>query len=413
MSAGAREPRPEHERSEQEPSERSALGRGLFGWPLRIEVSPRPWVFSAHVSRRSTTRARRALAWLFALLLTSASALARGEARVLIFPPERTDPLIDEALIRISGELAAVGLRVEIRPPGSVSDEELVPLDAGDYGAIVLSQQRSRIDIRAYARGLETPVSQSAQRNHPGMDAEVVAVRAVEALRAAMIQYARHEVETQNEAGSGLPGAVTDFTRIAPLPEPREPTVAPPPSEPQRDEPSGPPVTPPPWSAWIGALAELELPPGTGQGGIQAAVWWQPSWFRLGLTVQHGFLGGRYDAEEGIAELQRTSMHVAVGAETQPWPGGFLFVAGGLGAAHYAARAEARTGFTAGSGVHWSPAFGLQAGGGHWLTSRLGVYLLSGGSLLTDAPRMRFDRRDVATVGRPTLNVSVGLMLGF
>src|SRR5690606_26495053 len=82
---------------------------------------------------------------------------------------------------------------------------------------------------------------------------EVVAVRAVEALRAAMIQYARHEVETQNEAGSGLPGAVTDFTRIAPLPEPREPTVAPPPSEPQRDQPSGPPAAPPPAARRIGA----------------------------------------------------------------------------------------------------------------------------------------------------------------
>src|SRR5690606_40882988 len=141
--------------------------------------------------------------------------------------PERTDPLIDEALIRISGELAAVGLRVEIRPPGSVSDEELVPLDAGDYGAIVLSQQRSRIDIRAYARGLETPVSQSAQRNHPGMDAEVVAVPAVEALRAAMIQYARHEVETQNEPATGRPGAVPASTGTAPPPHPPKPPAAP------------------------------------------------------------------------------------------------------------------------------------------------------------------------------------------
>ena len=362
------------------------------------------------MSRRSKTRARRALVWLFVLLFAGASALAQEEARVLIFPPERTDALLDEALIRISGELAAVGLRVEVQPPGSLPDEELVPLDAGDYGAIVLSQQRSRIDIRAYARGLETPVSQSAQRSHPGMDAEVVAVRAVEALRAAMIQYARHEVETgrQSQEGSALPGAVTDFTRISPLPEPAPPPEDPPPYGVGRQS-----VSPPPWSAWVGALAELELPAGKGHGGIQAALWWQPSWFRLGFSVQHGLVGGRYEAPEGIAELQRTSLQLAVGAESHPWSGGFLFLAGGVGSAHYTARAEARTGFTAGSGAHWSPTFGLQAGGGHWLTSRLGLYLASGGTLLTDAARVRFDRRDVATVGRPTLHVVAGLMLGF
>lgn len=362
------------------------------------------------------------MGWLFALTIVAARVSADEQARVLIHPPERTDALLDEAMIRISGELRAVGLRVEVRPPGSFPGEALDPLESGDYGAIVLSQERSRIDIHAYAPGLETPVSQSAQRTRPGMDAEVVAVRAVEALRAAMIQYARQEIDASQVDGHGLDGgrpprgraslpeAVSDFTRITPpSPSAADPAPAPPGEGPTPDG-TVPPAAP--WSAWIGALGQLDLPAGKGQGGVHGALWWHPSWLRLGLSVQHDFVGGRYEAPEGVAVLQRTSLLVLVGVTVEPWSGGYLMAAAGPGGAHYAASAQASAGFAAGSGSHVSPLIAVQAGGGQWLTSRLGVYLLFGAESLTDGLRLRFDERDVAAAGRPTLNVATGLLLG-
>lgn len=330
-------------------------------------------------------------------------------ARVVIRPPESAGPLLEEALIRIRGELRAVGLHVEVLSDPGWSPDDLSPLEAGDYGVIVLSQQGTRIDIRAYAPGLETPVSQSAHTSYPGMDAEVVAVRAVEALRAAMIQFARN----REAEGEPLPPAVTDFTRLGSPPAP-----APPAAEPRPPAPEPPPVAPAPpradpdpahWSLWLGGFGLLDFPAATELGGVQGALWWHPSWLSVGVLGQRTLTGGQVDEPEGAAAFERSAVQLLVGAERPLSERAFALFAAGVGAVHHRARADASPGFNSATSTHLSPVLSAQLGAGYRFAPPLGAFVLAGVEVLADAPRVRFDGRDVATLGRPTLTLALGL----
>lgn len=348
------------------------------------------------------------------LALTLLSFLAAAETpRVLIYLPERTSPLVDEALIRIRGELGAVGLRVEVRPRGAAPAEGTLDLRDDDYGAIVLAEQGARIDIRAFARGLETPVSQSANPRFPGVDAEVVAVRAVEALRAAMVQYARNR-----EAGEQpLPSAVHDFTRLVepparstPAPEPTEPPAEaleppPPPSSSALGEAS-------PVRLWLGPVGFFERPAGSSAIGLQGTLWWHPSWLALGLSGQRTFAATRLTGPEGSALLERTSAQLLVGATRPLSVEAQVHLAFGLGVVQYEARPEAAEGYRGSSHSHLSPGLCAQIGASQWLSDDWGIYGALGLEAVTRAPRLRFADRDVAVAGRPTLTLGLGLVLG-
>ena len=143
------------------------------------------------------SRARRGvLRWvltaLFGLICALVTAPATADpVRVVVIRPEPSGPLLDEALIRIRGELSAVGLGVEVRSPSPETLEGEPSFGPLDYGLVELRTSESQIEIRAHAPGLDSPVVQLADPHHPGINAEVIAIRTVEALRAAMIQYAR------------------------------------------------------------------------------------------------------------------------------------------------------------------------------------------------------------------------------
>ena len=138
------------------------------------------------------------LRWVLTALVGLICVLIAGPAaadpvRVVVIRPEPSGPLLDEALIRIRGELSAVGLGVEIRAPDPETPEGEPTFGPLDYGIVELRATESQIEIRAHAPGLDSPVVQTADPHHPGINAEVIAIRTVEALRAAMIQYARRK----------------------------------------------------------------------------------------------------------------------------------------------------------------------------------------------------------------------------
>lgn len=304
-----------------------------------------------------------------------------------------------------------MGLQVEVQRDPGWSPDDLSPLQTGDYGVIVLSQQGTRIDIRAYAPGLETPVSQSAHTSYPGMDAEVVAVRAVEALRAAMIQFARN----RPSPSAPLPTAVGDFTRLEPPPAPPPTTVeAPsPPPPPSVVTPEPPSALPPSstWALWLGAVGLLDFPATLGLGGVSGALWWQHPGLRLGVLGQRTLTGGRLHELEGSAVIERCALQLLVGAERALTSDTFAFAAAGFGAVHYQARAEANPGFISAASTHLSPVLSAQLGAGYRFAPPLGAFALAGAEVLTEALRLRFDDRDVAKTGRPTASLTLGLTL--
>lgn len=321
---------------------------------------------------------------------------------------------MEEALIRIRGELQAVGLHVEVRRDPGWSPDDLAPLEAGDYGVIVLSQQGTRIDIRAYAPGLETPVSQSAHTSYPGMDAEVVAVRAVEALRAAMIQFARNRPASSDP----LPPAVGDFTRLEPPSPPPAPLAveAPPPPPPPsttESEPSAPPSTTTTWAVWLGAVGLLDFPATLGHGGIAGALWWQQAGLRVGVLGQRTLTGGRLHELEGSAIVERSALQLLVGTERALTSDTFAFAAAGVGAVYSEARARANPGFVSSTTTHLSPALSVQLGAGYRFAPPVGAFALAGAEVLAEALRLRFDGRDVAETGRPAASLTLGLTVDF
>lgn len=354
---------------------------------------------------------------------------AAERPRVLLAVPPRSGPLLAEALIRIRGELGAVGLQVEVqaqRLPGedgsarSDTSAGAAPfLGASDYGAIVLTEQGGMIEIRAFAPGLETPVSQSASPHHPGVDAEVVAVRAVEALRAAMIQYARNLPPQQSD----LPAEVSEFTRLGPSPpgpvgqtrdaSPPDGTAFAPgetPSPPEQNARER--EQERPWTVRMGALGALESPAGKSAVGVQGAVTWQPGWAGVALTGQRSLGGPQVSEPEGRALLERSAAYAALSLRPSLTARTDLRVTLGVGVVHFAARPEAAEGFAGRGQTHLSPAWGLQLAGAQWLSERVGLYGALGGEWLFDAPRFRFDGRDVAVVGRPTATLGAGLLFG-
>lgn len=104
--------------------------------------------------------------------------------------------VLEEAALRIVAELEAVGFSV-VRVPG----EEAL-------GQLVLARYGSHVEVRATSRGLDAPLTQTIDLALVTTTPEVVAIRAVEALRAAMLQSLRH-----HPPKAPVPSALSKFTR--------------------------------------------------------------------------------------------------------------------------------------------------------------------------------------------------------
>ncbi len=358
------------------------------------------------------SRARRVVS----LLLTSACAAlaaapaAAQVARVLIALPPQSDALVAEALIRIRGELSAVGLRVELKSPGSQPATE-PEFGSADYGVLVLERNGELIEIHAFAPGLDSPVIQTADTRQPGINAEVVAVRAVEALRAAMVQYARSKLE-RHEA---VPAPVTGFTKVlAPARVQREP--ARPPAKSHAAEPDAAPRKPSAdrldWTLWLGGNVVIDFPTAADSWGGQAAMFVAYDWFRAGVSIDRTWVAARIDDAAGSSWMRRTAVAGRLRAVFSPDTRFELFLGLGAGAAHYSFASVAAAGYASNDDDHASPLLLTETGCGFWFIRYAGAYVEVRADLATDAPRLRFAGREVALLERPALSASLGLMVG-
>ncbi len=341
--------------------------------------------------------------------LMAASALA-DVARVMIALPAESDALVSEALIRIRGELSAVGLSVELR--AGAEREHSPEFGAADFGVLVLERHGEQIEIRAFAPGLDSPVIQSADTSQPGVTAEVVAIRAVEALRAAMVQYAR----LKHERHEAVPAPVSGFTKLPPAPDerPSEAKASEPRAEAAAAVPS--PVAKAPaeleWSVWLGGNFVVDYPAAADSWGGQGAVFVGYDWFRAGASVDRTWVAAEVDDPTGQSWMRRTAFAGRLRAALTAAESWELFLGLGAGVAEYSFDSLAEPGYSSSDAEHTSPLFVGEAGAAFWFLRYAGAYAGLRADLASDAPHLRFAGREVAVLERPALSASVGLMVG-
>src|SRR5262245_26595020 len=125
---------------------------------------------------------------LIGLCLLSRTLLAAEPARVVILKSQAADPLTDEALIRARGELSGIGLETSVLTADDETLRRIPSFGTDVYGVVAFERYEQRIQIRAYSPGSQLPIVQDIDTQKPGVNAEVVAVRAVETLRAALLE---------------------------------------------------------------------------------------------------------------------------------------------------------------------------------------------------------------------------------
>lgn len=356
----------------------------------------------------------------------AAPAAAADPARVLLVAPADASNLLSEALVRAQGELFAVGLASartanvpnegSDNPAAGPGDAPRLPTDV--YGLLVLEQREGAIVIHAWAPHATASLDARVELNAPGLTAEVLAVKAVETLRAAMLQFAR------NERGP-VPEAVRGFTKLPSDEAPRD--VAPPepsskpkppkpppeevePPEPPPDEaaPSGSgPLRAAPIAAWLGPQVAVEPGAGASVGG-QLGVLVGQRWGFAAVVFDTGFGRLELDAAEGDAKVQRRALSLQLGGRIHAARAWELFGRAGVGYAAFDVRGRGEEGYRGLHLTHQSFILQTNAGVICWLTRAFGLYGSIGAVLALDAPVVRIAGHRAATLDHPSLSLSLG-----
>lgn len=342
-------------------------------------------------------------------VLTWTLRVEAASSRVRIVVSEHRDPLLEEALVRIRAELEAVGFEVIFRVPAEISsDASALGPEEQEAGALELFRGGGELHVHAIARGLDAPLTQSI-RARDGMTAEVVAVRAVEVLRAAMIQSVRSQPPSGGEEWAEPIERFTHLERprAEPLPSPAPVAVA-------SEEPDA--VDAP--TAWhfiveAGVMARLPATEASGAVGGELRLSLEKSWFRAGVWLDSTIAPSVIDSDAGTIRARDLSVLARAGSVLGD-AAGWQWQAGvGAGVAHLWFDVDAAPGFRSASGAQTSALLQLDSTLGFWVTERAGPYCSARLGVLLDAAVVRIEGEEVARWGRPSLTGSCGAQLRF
>ena len=322
------------------------------------------------------------------------SAARQASPRVIVTAPSDASPLLKESLVRAQGELSAVGLsaELELTPPNGAPGGRI---RAGVYGSLELEQRGQTLLIVARAPRAPQPLQERIDLAQAGVTAEVIAVRAVETLRAAMLQSAEAE-------RGAVPEAVRGFTRFAgPAPAAPRPRPA---AVPARR-------ASPPLVFWAGPALSLHAGAapdwGLELGGSLG------SRHLFGAVAFDTTLGDlRLEAEHGQANVRRRALWAQVGAHFRPAAAWEVATRAGAGYAVFDVAGQAQPGYHGNERAHGSPTLMLGVTTAYWATRVFALYASVGGRLATDAPSVVIAQQQVTTLDRPSFVVSIGGRLG-
>jgi hypothetical protein len=340
---------------------------------------------------------RVASVFLLLALVAAAEARASDPPRVLVVAPAPRSPVVERALPLIRGELAGVGLSAEMRD----DEPQNTPTAQAVYGLLSLETNGSTTVIRAFAPGDPKPIVANVDADEAGVDAEVLAVRAVETLRAAVLQFAQAHQE-------GLPDAVRGFAQlqkapVAPAPAPPR-QRRPPRSQPARSQAA------PALQAFLGPQLAWHprLTPSVGaEGGLIVG----PRWGFVGAAFESTLYRSRVSSSAGHANILRRALSLELGARfrlAQAWE---ISTRVGTGYADYAVTGKGNPGYVGVDLDHRALIASLAVGGAYYFGRALGVYLNFAGAVAFDAPVVQLATEDQSTLDHPSLTVSSGALL--
>jgi hypothetical protein len=344
---------------------------------------------------------RVASVFLLLAQFAETEAQASDPPRVLVVAPTPRSSVVERALPLIRGELAGEGLSAEIRD----DDPQKTPVPQAAYGLLSLETNGSTTVIRAFAPGDPKPIVANIDADDAGVDAEVLAVRAVETLRAAVLQFAQAHQE-------GLPDAVRGFAQ---LPKATATPAAPKPPPPPRPRP---PAQPRPArsrtastvQAFLGPelAAQPRLTPSVGaEGGLIVG----PRWGFIGAAFESTLYRSRVSSSVGHADILRRALSLELGARfrvAQAWE---LSTRVGVGYADYAVKGKGTPGYVGVALDHRALVTSLALNGAYYFGRALGVYLSFAGAVALDAPVVQLAAKEQSTLDRPSLTVSSGALL--
>jgi hypothetical protein len=314
--------------------------------------------------------------------------------RVVVTAPSDASALLEESLVRAQGELSAVGLgaEVELGPSRHGPPRRGVRLREGVYGLLELEQRGTSLWIHAWAPGASAPIDARVDLAGSGVTSEVIAVRAVETLRAAMLQFAEAE-------RGAVPDAVRGFTRFA-SPAAGE----------TRAEPDRPPLSAP-LEFWAGPAVSLHagVPPDLeAQVGVLAG----PSRAFAAAAFETTLGDLHLEGEHGSADVRRRAAWLQLGVRFALASGWGIATRAGVGYVAFGIAGNAEPGYHATSITHGSIGLMLGVSGTYWATRQLGLYGSVGGRLATDAPTVLIAQRQAVTLERPSFVFSLGVSVG-
>lgn len=346
---------------------------------------------------------KRGLVVLVCLLLGLLPAFAHATEtlRVRVQRPLEDDALIDEAVNRVIGELAAVGFDVEVlRRRTRPADLDVPgPLDPGTEGALVFARDGDTVLVAAWVANGEQAFVQRFVVTEPRTSAEVIAVSAVEALRGVLIAPGRaaNPSPAGPAKGEANPVPPTEVERpSAPEPTPIDPLTLPPSNIHLRAQ------------AFVAPTAGLDgdlLPTLGGAANVLVGV----DGFALGAGVQRLFYVAAVRDDAGSASIERQHIAGIVHGGLDLGPRWEAFAELQAGVVDYTVKPEASVGFVATEQTHSDLALGAGLGVAHWAFDYLGWFARAEALVLPKPIRVLMEDRAVATLGSPATTLSVGL----
>lgn len=314
-----------------------------------------------------------------------------GSVHVVIEGAE--SPLLLEAAIRIEAELRAAHFQVSSNATEGETGSEL---------RLSVEGSSVRIEARAASGGGEI-VQRVNQAGRAG-SAEVIAVRAVESLRAALLLALRDGTLDEQSVG-------VDVRHFVGLEEPEQelepeiepaPVPAPEPSlRPERASSS----KPPPWMVTLGPLAASWGGGAPVNAGAEATLRFRTRWWSLGVLVDGAFAGGQLHVAEGTVRLQSLSVLGRPALELPLGQNSGASLGAGLGLHELWMLPSLTTGTELDSVTH--AAFLAQFDAElHAFFGQFGLYARGRVGALTDSPTIT---PNDTTLGRPVWSAGVGL----
>jgi hypothetical protein len=323
---------------------------------------------------------------------------------VILKRPQRSDDFIDETVIRAIGELNALGF--DVRVVQRVTEARPTSLDAltpAPAPLLTLVREGRTLLVEAFCPDCATPVHQELDLGNQAVSPEVAAIRAVETLRAALLEYSER-------TASGLPESFVHYQRPEPAPVPKKaPQIlvkdkqVPPEELPSQVQASH-------WhiGGFVGPTFATELSPLASDWGWSAAVHAQRELWGAELRVEAPFETRYFERAAGQARLSTlrlaAMLRFRLGANSLR--SGLNL---GLGMARYAVDATAAPGYTSDDTVHTTPYVVAEWASTYALSKVIALGLHLAVDVVTDSPVVRISEEEVVRLGLPTLLVGLGL----